>query len=53
MPIQYSLIQVNAYSCDVLEVFNYQDHDDHTFYDNVRAILSAGEAHTGSSYHIE
>jgi hypothetical protein len=53
MPIQYSLIRVNAYSRDVLEVFNYQDQDDHTLYNNVRAILSAGEAHTGSSYHIE
>ena len=53
MPIQYSLIRVNAYSCDLLEVFNYQDQDDHTLYGNVHAILSAGEAHTGSSYHIE
>ena len=53
MLIQYSLIRVNAYSRDVLEVFNYQDQDDHTFYDNVRAILTTGEANTGSSYHIE
>ena len=53
MPIQYSLNRVNTFSRDVLEFFNYQGQDDHSLYNNVCAILSAGEANTGSSYHIE
>jgi hypothetical protein len=28
MSTQYSLIQINAYSLDVLEVFHFQDQDD-------------------------
>jgi hypothetical protein len=53
MLTQYSLIQINAYSLDVLEVFHFQDQDDNSLHDNVHATLSKGEANNGSSYDID
>jgi hypothetical protein len=55
MSTQYSLIHINAYSLNVLEVshFQVQDRDDSKLYDNVRATLSIGEANGGTSYDID